>query len=135
MRTEMGKTWRTDWFWNPEQKSKGEGKDELEKTEEDRSYLAGMNTKPYIFYRIVFSLGCLTSTVLCHLQTYMNPTGKPLELGQMQSKKLVLLRIILFLARTYAVSLARLISITSEDISNYCFHFAGGGGKGVQFTL
>lgn len=135
MRTEMGKTWRTGCFWNPEQKSQDLGKDELGKTEEDRSYVEGMNTKLYIFYRIFLSLGCLSSTVLCHQQMYMNPSGKPPELGQMQSKKPVLLRIILFLARTYAVSLARLISmITSEDISNYRFHFAGGGGKGVQFT-
>ena len=71
-----------------------------------------MNTSPYIFYRIFFSLGCLTSIVLCHWQMYMNSTGKPLELGQMQSKKLVLLTIILFLARTYEVSLVRLISMT-----------------------
>lgn len=94
-----------------------------------------MNTKLYIFYRIFLPLGCLTSIVLCHQQMYMNPSGKPLELSQMQGKKLVLIRIILFLARTYAVSLAMLISmITSEDVSDYCFHFAGGGGKRVQLT-
>lgn len=112
MKTEMGKTWRTDWFWNPEQKSQDLGNDELEKTEEDKSNLGGMNTNPYIFYRILFSLGCLTSIVLCRWQMYMNSTGKPLELGQMQSKKLVLLTIILFLARTYELSLVRLISMT-----------------------
>lgn len=67
---------------------------------------------------------------------YTNPTGKPLHLGRIQSKKLALLRIILFLAKTYAVSLARLISmITSEDGSNFYFQFGGGEGKEVQFTL
>jgi len=66
MRAELGKTWRTDWFWNPEQKSQDLVKDNLEKIEEDRLYLWGMNTKPCIFYRIFFSLGCLTSIVLCY---------------------------------------------------------------------
>lgn len=55
--------------------------------------------------------------------------------GLNTEQKLVLLRIILFLARTCAVSLARLISITSDDVSNFCSHFAGGRGKGVKFTL
>lgn len=57
----MGKTQRADSFWNLEQQSQDLGKDKL-KTEEDRTYLERMNTKPYICCRLF--LGCLTSILL-----------------------------------------------------------------------
>lgn len=61
--------------------------------------------------------------VFCCQQMCKNFIGKPLELGEIRTEKLVLLRIILFLARTCAVSLARLVLMsTFKDVSKCCFH-------------
>lgn len=45
MRAETINTLSSDWFWNPEEMSQDLGKEEQEKTEEDRSFQEGMNRK------------------------------------------------------------------------------------------
>lgn len=51
-RSEKGKMWRMDLFWNPEQQSQDLGKDETEKTKEDKTQLGRMTRSPHVFYRM-----------------------------------------------------------------------------------